>query len=325
MATELKLTALELVDGKGPALEYLSIKPSLKKNHSLELKKCHIVMLHGAYTDAWSWAETFMPYFAGLGVSCTSLSLRGHGKSDGRQMLDLWGLIDFEYDFERFLRHLISQEIPKDKQIVLMGSSMGGLLTQRILARKLPWLAERMHAAVLVGSVPATGLGAAMLKMMWQSPRLFAELVTVGLTGQPNPKFMELLAVDPLRKKDHSLTYSHVFKESARALSELAIAPWPALIAMPQMKPDLGGLPVLGVHGALDKMVPIENLAFLPTTETAILTNMGHIPMIESQWQQAAARIETFLMQINENLTTPAKTRVPSQNKRKPRAGKIPV
>jgi pimeloyl-ACP methyl ester carboxylesterase len=323
MATELKLIALELVDGKGPALEYLSIKPSLKKTNPVALQKCHIVMLHGAYTDAWSWAETFMPYFAQLGIGCTSLSLRGHGKSEGRHMLDLWGLIDFEYDFERFLQHLISQEIPKDKQLVLMGSSMGGLLTQRILARKLPWLTERMHAAVLVGSVPAAGLGAAMLKMMWQSPRLFAELVTVGLTGQPNPKFMELLAVDPLRKKDNSLTYSHVFKESARALSELAIAPWPALIAMPQMKPDLGGLPVLAVHGAFDKMVPIENLAFLPTTETAIMKNMGHIPMIESQWQQAAARIETFLLQINEKLNLPPRTRAPPQNKRKPRAGKI--
>jgi pimeloyl-ACP methyl ester carboxylesterase len=271
-------------------------------------KRLVIAMIHGAFTDGWSWAETFMPHFAANGIDCYSVSLRGHGQSEGQAMLDLFGLQDFEHDVERFIAHLLNEKLQANDQLVLMGSSMGGLLAQRLLARQNTLSnqpvqpIQRIAAAVLVGSVPPTGLGTSIWQLLWQSPRLFAELVTVGLSGKPNPKFLGLLAESPLHKQDSSLVYSYVFKESARALSELAFAPWPALLGMamimPSMKPNLGGLPVLAIHGKEDKMVPVHTVASLPATELILLDNIGHVPMMETHWRMATNCIDEFLRQV---------------------------
>jgi pimeloyl-ACP methyl ester carboxylesterase len=259
-------------------------------------------MIHGAFTDGWSWAETFMPHFAANGIDCYSISLRGHGQSEGQAMLDVFGLHDFEQDVERFIEHLINEKLEPNDNLVLMGSSMGGLLAQRLLARHDNRFNQRIHAAVLVGSVPPTGLGTSIWQLLWHSPRLFAELVTVGLSGKPNPKFLGLLAQSPLHKQDSTLVYSHVFKESARALSELAFAPWPALlglaVTMPSMKPNLGAIPVLAIHGKQDKMVPVNTVVSLPATELILLDNIGHVPMMETEWRKATDCIDEFLRQV---------------------------
>jgi pimeloyl-ACP methyl ester carboxylesterase len=279
-----------------------SLSANTKVARRKKSKRLVIAMIHGAFTDGWSWAETFMPHFSANEVDCYSVSLRGHGQSDGQAMLDVFGLQDFEQDVERFIEHLISEQLSPDDKLVLMGSSMGGLLAQRLLARQNNRTNQRVCAAVLVGSVPPTGLGTSIWQLLWQSPRLFAELVTVGLSGKPNPKFLGLLAENPLHKQDSTLVYSYVFKESARALSELAFAPWPALlgmrISMPSMRPNLGGLPVLAIHGKQDKMVPVNTVTSLPATELILLDNIGHVPMMETHWRNATDCIDEFLRQV---------------------------
>jgi pimeloyl-ACP methyl ester carboxylesterase len=292
-----------LADHKGPNLEVVtSLANKSKANSKKKSPRLIIAMVHGAFTDGWSWAETFMPHFSNTGIDCYSVSLRGHGQSDGQAMLDLFGLNDFEHDVERFIEHLITEKLQQGDKLVLMGSSMGGLLAQRILARQNKALNSRIKAAVLIGSVPSTGLGTSIWQLLWQSPRLFAELVTVGLSGKPNPKFLGLLAEKPLHKQDSSLVYSHVFKESARALSELAFAPWPAMlssaVSMPSMKPNLGNLPVLALHGNEDKMVPVNIVSSLPATKLVLLDAIGHVPMMETHWQSATNCIDEFLRQV---------------------------
>jgi pimeloyl-ACP methyl ester carboxylesterase len=292
-----------LTDAKGPRLEVVTSlatisKPSKRKKPA----RIVIAMIHGAFTDGWSWAETFMPHLSEGGFDCYSVSLRGHGQSEGKAMLDIFGLNDFENDVERFVEHLHTEKLQPGDKLVLMGSSMGGLLTQRILARKTNELIGQVAAAILVGSVPPMGLGTSIWQLLWQSPRLFAELVTVGLTGKPNPKFLGLLAEKPLHKQDSTLVYSHVFKESARALSELAFAPWPSLLSlslsMPLMKPNLGDIPVLALHGKQDKMVPVNTVASLPATKLVLLDNIGHVPMMETHWRKATDYIDEFLRQV---------------------------
>jgi pimeloyl-ACP methyl ester carboxylesterase len=292
-----------LTDLKGPRLEIVtSLASNIRATKRKKSARIVIAMIHGAFTDGWSWAETFMPHLSTNGFDCYSVSLRGHGQSEGQAMLDIFGLTDFEHDVDRFVEHLMTEKLHADDKLVLMGSSMGGLLTQRILARNAYHLTQRVAAAVLVGSVPPTGLGTSIWQLLWQSPRLFAELVTVGLSGKPNPKFLELLAEKPLHKQDSTLVYSHVFKESARALSELAFAPWPSLLSlpvtMPMMKPTLGQIPVLALHGRQDKMVPINTVASLPATQLVLLDNIGHVPMMETHWRNATDCIDEFLRQV---------------------------
>ena len=42
-----------------------------------------LLFVHGAYSAAWVWDETFLPWFAGKGFDAYAVSLRGHGASDG--------------------------------------------------------------------------------------------------------------------------------------------------------------------------------------------------------------------------------------------------
>lgn len=268
---------LRLDDGRGPALELLRVPPTRRLSGGT---RPAVLMVHGAYTDGWSWAETFMPAFAALGHDTWSVSLRGHGASDGRPLLDAWGLADYAHDVERAIARI-------DAPLVLVGSSMGGLLVQRLLAAGVV-----ARAAVLVGSVPPSGMAASAARMAVAAPRHFAEVVHVALTGAPNRKFLHLLAERPMRPRDHDFYFKHVFRESARALWELAWAPLPAL--------TVGGPhpPMLVVHGNADRMVPPQAADEIGRRWSATvlrLDDIGHVPMIEHHWTRVFERIEHWL------------------------------
>ena len=57
-----------------------------------------LLFVHGAYLAAWCWAEYFLPWFARAGYEAHAVSLRGHGASAGREMLDLAGIEDYVSD-----------------------------------------------------------------------------------------------------------------------------------------------------------------------------------------------------------------------------------
>ena len=72
---------------------------SMKKNYdmNLELIKSEpvsaahptpILFVHGMWHGAWCWAEHFLPYFAQHGYDSYALSLRGHGASEGRVLME---------------------------------------------------------------------------------------------------------------------------------------------------------------------------------------------------------------------------------------------
>ena len=60
-----------------------------------------VLFVHGGYCDAWCWDPNFLPWFARHGVAAHALSLRGHGKSAGRDLLWATGLDDYAADVER--------------------------------------------------------------------------------------------------------------------------------------------------------------------------------------------------------------------------------
>ncbi|GAB2182296.1 hypothetical protein DLREEDagrD3_25190 [Denitratisoma sp. agr-D3] len=104
----------------------------------------HILFIHGVAGDGWQWRENFLPYFARHGYSASALSLRGHGGSESRDDVTLRG---YEEDVHAVLRHL------EVKPKVIVGHSMGGFLSQRVLERN-----GDIEKASLVTSVPPWGL-----------------------------------------------------------------------------------------------------------------------------------------------------------------------
>jgi len=81
-----------------------------------------ILMVHGAYTHAASWMRTFMPWFAARGHDVHALSLRGHGGSDGRHLIDAWGLDDYRADVADFFAAHAFFEVETARRLHVFGN-----------------------------------------------------------------------------------------------------------------------------------------------------------------------------------------------------------
>ncbi len=271
-----QIQTFRLEDGRGPHLEWL-YRPRSKSNK----KAISILMVHGAYTNAWSWGEGFMPFFASKGYDCHAVSLRAHGQSQGKLRLDSTGLDDYAFDVQRIIDEI-------DGPVVLMASSMGGLVCQRLIASGL-----RPSASVFISSVPPSGMTASILGMAFGNLRGFAELLQLALSGKPNRKFMQLIAHDPARRSDSRFYLEEVQRESVRAITDMTWLP------MPLGVPQRHGIPILVCHGREDKMVPFTTAHELATAwsgELKLFDNIGHIPMVEREWLRVATTIETWLI-----------------------------
>lgn len=104
----------------------------------------HVLFIHGVAGDGWQWRENILPWFAAHGLSGSALSLRGHGGSAARQNQTLRG---YEEDVQQVLAAL------PGKPGLIVGHSMGGFLTQRVLEGN-----DALQRASLICSVPPWGL-----------------------------------------------------------------------------------------------------------------------------------------------------------------------
>lgn len=268
------LTTLQIDDGNGPALQMLHARADRPDAPAM-------LLVHGAYTSAQCWAPTFMPYFRSRGYDVYAVSLRGHGASEGKSSLDVAGLSDYLDDIQRAACRI--GRLP-----VLVGSSMGGLLVQR-------WLAagRAAKAAVLIGSVPPSGLSAAAMQMAFSNPQAFAELAKLAIAGRVNPRLMGLLSANPLEDRLLKPFYRELGRESTRAMWESTWAPMVGWIN--------SRCPVLAVHGEEDRMVPVESLRTMSTrlnAEVVRLPGVGHLPMIDNEWAKAAEVIDGWLQKL---------------------------
>lgn len=275
MTPEDDVQSFMLDDGRGPALEMLHLPAH---GPVAAQRGDPLLMVHGAYADAWCWAPTFMPYFAARGHDVYALSLRGHGASEGRAAINAWGLADFMKDMTRAQAHIGATP-------VLFGSSMGGLLVQR-------WLTAGRDAAaaVLIGSIPPSGMTGAILRMAWTQPRNLFEVAQVAGSGLAGRRFLRMLVERPLRMREPDFYRRHISRESSRALWELT---W-----MPMVMPTRPPCPVLAAHGEKDRMVPLDGLDAIERyfdAERMVFEGTGHCPMLERSWEDAASRIATWL------------------------------
>ena len=87
-----------------------------------------VVFVHGAWHGAWCWQDTFMPRFVQAGYAVYSLSLRGHGQSDGGESLRWSRVADYVADLAA-----VTADMPNPP--LLVWHSMFGLVVQKYLER----------------------------------------------------------------------------------------------------------------------------------------------------------------------------------------------
>ena len=102
-----------------------------------------VLFVHGAFHGAWCWERFYMPFLGAHGWESHALSLRGHGGSDGADMIKNWRLADYVADVVKVLDRLA-------KPVVIVGHSMGGVIAQEVW-RKEP---KRVVGQGLLASSP---------------------------------------------------------------------------------------------------------------------------------------------------------------------------
>ncbi len=238
-----------------------------------------LIFVHGAWHGAWCWAN-FLPYFSDKGYDCFALSLRGHGKSEGRSSLRWSRIADYVAD----LRQLVSG---LDREVVIVGHSMGGLVTQKYLET------YPARGAVLLATVPTCGALGSVFRTFKNSPwtmlKVMFTLSLYPLVDSPEKArfafFSEDLPQEKLMKYYRNLQDESYFALLGMLFSAL---PKPEKISTP--------LFILGAQkDTIFTVSEIEATARAYKTEAEFMPNMAHDMMLEENWQQAAKRIRKWM------------------------------
>ncbi len=260
-------------------LEFLHCKsaPSGQGKHAKEARGT-VLFVHGAYCGAWIWAETFLPYFCAQGWNSHAVSLRGHGGSDGT--LAWSSLADYVDDVDAAITRIA-------EPVVLIGHSMGGLVVQHYLGRA--GKAENVRAAVLMSSVPPSGLGSSAMHMSLIAPDLLWQLGILQTLGpdavSPHVIKRAFLSPDtPVEAVRHLLV--RLQQESNRVATDL-LAP-----AQPTPPPFSERPPILVLGGDADAFLPVSAFresAIYWNAELKLLQGAPHGIMVDTAWWQPAA------------------------------------
>ncbi len=135
-----------------------------------------LLFVHGGYSNAALWGVRFIPYFQDLGYDCYALELSGHG---GRPA-DRAHLDDYVADLAAAVAGLPAAP-------VLIGHSMGSLVSQRFLER------GTARAVAFLAPVPPNGTGGTVSRFALSMPDFFAELPN-AVNGTASEKTMHTMA-----------------------------------------------------------------------------------------------------------------------------------
>jgi len=234
-----------------------------------------LLLVHGAFTGAWCWAENFLPYFAKQGFRACGVSLSGHGGSPGRERLDSFSIADYVRDLEQAVSTIGGDPI-------LVGHSMGGFVVQKYLERAVA------PGVVLMASVPPQGLLSNSITLAFSNPGLFADVNSMMQRGRVSLESLQhVLFASPVAADKLQAYYRRMQPESQRAMWDMTF------FDLPQLRRERCP-PMLVLGAERDILVPpseVEQAARAYGTAAEIFPGMGHVMMLEAGWQKVADRI----------------------------------
>lgn len=252
-------------------LEVLEYLPGEKS------KNPPLLFVHGGYHGAWCWKEYFLPFFAANGFPSYALSFRGHCGSEGREQLDSFSLNDYRDDVLTVMSRF-------NEKPVLIGHSMGGAVTQKVMAEHQ----DKLQAVVLMASFPPNGIFSAFLRMALfnyrEANRLY--LYDNG-RSQDFPAGVFFPTELPVEKKQEYLRW--IQPESATARKEFFQRVVPAF----ERK-----VPLLVLGSRSDLLFSgrvAQSIAKTYHTEPVLFSGICHDMMLDPGWKNVAERVLDFL------------------------------
>ena len=126
-------------------LPYVTLKNGYKVNYIEKGQGDILVFAHGFLGSSWLF-ETQVEHFSSKGYRAIAIDHLGHGKSDKPES-EAYELSELANYLEDFL-----SEVVGDQKIVLIGHSMGGMIS--LIYATTPNLAKRLRGLILMSTAP---------------------------------------------------------------------------------------------------------------------------------------------------------------------------
>jgi pimeloyl-ACP methyl ester carboxylesterase len=246
-----------------------------------------VLFVHGICLGAWVWEANFMAHLAERGFATYALSLRGHGRSEGRAQIRHWRLSHFAADLEWALERI-------GGPVVVVGHSMGGGVAQHFLYR-----GGKAAGLVLMASAPPHGLVRASLSMYTRNPPLWHELNKLRFAGLRHVDY------DVIERGMMSRPQSPAERERLLdRLSEpamyagLELMGWRPVAPLPWLTP-----PVMVMGGEEDEFIPPVDVKLTGVyygVRPVMLPDCGHAIMLEPAWERGASHLCEWLVETFE-------------------------
>jgi pimeloyl-ACP methyl ester carboxylesterase len=241
-------------------------------------KRGTFVFLHGAWCWNWYWRPFFQPYFASQGYDAVAFSLRGHGASEGIELINSFSIGDYVRDLKAVVETV--------ERPIIVGHSMGGFVTQAYLAR----FAAR--GAVLLASASPRPVFAQLFRNFLSQPFSMmkagvAHNVGTGTSDLDNLRYQMFSRTGDDRSMDQYLTF--IQAESYRAVASM----------MTRGIRDHAKVttPLLVLGAGRDRLVPPDAVAATAEvykTAPVMYDEMSHMMMLEPRWREVADDIIKF-------------------------------
>lgn len=247
-----------------------------------------IVMIHGMCCGSWVWGN-YKRFFEDRGYTCHTPVLRYHDihpSDEPDPALGTTSLLDYAQDLEEYIRNL-------DEKPLLMGHSMGGLLSQMLGARGLA------NGLILLTPVSPSGINALKFSVI----KSFWDMLTKWGFWRDSHRFSFKTAVYAamhlLPESDQKATYEKFVYESGRAAAEIGF--W-YLDTNGAARVDESKVtcPVLVVSGAEDRITPATVVQKVANKYRTVSTykefeNHAHWVIGEGGWEDIATFISDWI------------------------------
>jgi pimeloyl-ACP methyl ester carboxylesterase len=241
-----------------------------------------LLFVHGAWHGAWCWDEYFLSYFADKGYLARALSLRGHGKSEGRERLRWTSIRGFVADVAQVADDFANPP-------VIIGHSMGGLVVQKYLEK------HDAPAGVLLAPIPPHGYLPGMARAGIRHPLALIKSIVMAdpyhLVSTPKLARDALFSADLPAEKVEKY-FKGIQQETFLGVFDVTLFYLP--------RPKRVKTPLLVLGAANDKVFTareIEGTGRAYHTQAEIFPNMAHDMMLEINWRAVADRIIAWLQE----------------------------
>lgn len=235
------------------------------------------LLVHGAWHGAWCWEDHFVPGLTEAGFDARAANLPGHGRSGNTRRI--WNTLG---GYVEAVRQQIAEI---DGPVVLIGHSMGGLVTQRVIET------TPIAGAILMASVPIDGAMGATVRTVSTDPMGFMRTIT--LTMWP-------IVSD--RDRVRARLFSNTTEESvvAATADRLQNESYLAYLSMMFRRPRPGqsGTPVLVVSASEDgifNQAEQDATAHAHRADHVVIEGSGHNLMLDDKWPEALEACVEFI------------------------------